>query len=68
MDSYSPKREVEKPRPIKDHAIKAAVRLANARAALRMTLGGHWEASELWGAITEAMDVLHVVAEGKRVK
>ena len=64
MDSWSSAREVEKPKPIKIRASDAATKLIAQREHFVQVHGS----SESWlvSAMTEAIDVLRIVAGGKK--
>ena len=64
MDTYSSQREVEKPKPIKLRASTAATKLIAQREHFMQVHGS----SESWlvAAMTEAIDVLQIVAGEKK--
>ena len=63
MQGWSGKREVEKPKPLKERATAAATRLINLREAITHIIGPH--STMIHDALSEDIDVL-MMAAGER--
>lgn len=66
MNTEYSKPKIEKPKPLKVRAATAATRLINLRSALGEIIGEEGNPTRIKQALTEAINVLQVVAETTR--